>query len=343
MKRAKTPSKVKTSIQKKQKSHYKVSNWKEYDQALVNRGSITFWIDDEVLKEWEYKGPRKPGGKVVYSDLAIRTCLTLRVILHLPLRQTQGFVTSLMNLLGANVPVPDYTTLSVRSKELKISLRTSNKEIRDVVVDSTGVKVYGEGEWKVRRLGYTKRRTWRKLHLAIDPESHEIVAQLLTTNGVTDAKAADQMIEEMEEKPLRCTGDKGYDIFYFRDTLYKHGIQQCISVRDGAIKDLKQRDFLRERDQIVEAMKKKDKDTWKEKSGYHRRSLVEVAMYRYKMTFGDKLHAKKLENQQTETRVACYVLNRFLELGMPNSYKVEDDKITTTNFTVAEGYQVVES
>jgi len=159
--------------QPRPKTLYRVKNWSEYDKALVQRGSITFWLSDDFERVWRYNGERQRGSQFEYSDQAITIMLTIKKVFHLPNRAVEGFVRSIFALLGVNLSVPDHTTLSRRGKKLKVVLPKQVNRHIDIVLDSTGLKVYGEGEWKVRTHGKSKRRTWRKLHLAVDPRSGE--------------------------------------------------------------------------------------------------------------------------------------------------------------------------
>jgi Transposase DDE domain len=157
-----------------EKAVYRIRNWSDYNRALVRRGSLTVWVDQESLDAWNYQGPAQWGGQYVYSDTAMQCLLTLRAVFHLPLRATQGMAQSVFQLMGLDLAVPHYSTLSRRAADLEVDLARKSQGPLHLVLDSTGLKVYGEGEWKVRKHGYSKRRTWRKLHLAIDARSHEI-------------------------------------------------------------------------------------------------------------------------------------------------------------------------
>jgi hypothetical protein len=171
------------------KGKYRIQNWKEYNKSLIQRGSLTIWFSEDAMKKWV--APREEGKRgrpVIYSDDAILTALVIRSVFHLPLRALQGFLASLFMIMAIGFPVPCYTQISRRSKMRGQGLKKlSRRKITDLVIDSTGLKVYGEGEWKVRQHGYSKRRTWRKLHLAICPSTKEIIFEMLTENSVADA------------------------------------------------------------------------------------------------------------------------------------------------------------
>ena len=163
-----------TQAQSRQKALYRVKNWSEYDKALVQRGSITFWMSDDFEKTWMHTGKKQRGSQFDYSDQAILVMLTIKEVFHLTNRGVEGFVRSLFWMMKINLPVPDHSTLSKRGKELKVNLPKKTSQSLNIVMDSTGLKIYGEGEWKVRMHGVSKRRTWRKLHVGANPEDGEI-------------------------------------------------------------------------------------------------------------------------------------------------------------------------
>jgi len=198
---------------KKQK--YKIRNWKKYNQALVNRGSLTFWFDEEVIAAWHnVENLKTRGHPIVYSDAAILCALSLKVIFQLPLRATEGLLISLVELMAVPLKVPDYTTISRRQSKLEVEIPGLIKnDSRHIVFDSTGIKIFGEGEWNVRQHGYTKRRTWRKLHLGIDEETQEIVASVVTTNDVQDSEVFKDLLDQVEEPIHQVSADGAYDSF----------------------------------------------------------------------------------------------------------------------------------
>jgi hypothetical protein len=209
------------------KDTYRISNWLRYNKGLKKRGSLTVWISADMLQHWRYSGKQKRGGPLLYSALAIETCLTVRLLYHLALRQTEGFVASLFTLLALPLPVPDYTTLCRRSEGLRVSLATApRREATDLVVDATGLKLYGEGEWKVRRCGWYRHRTWMKLHLALRSEDQQVEAVVLTANGVDDGGAVEPLLGQTQT-PLRSfTADAAYDQHKVRRRLFDQSIER---------------------------------------------------------------------------------------------------------------------
>lgn len=173
------------------KAKCRVTNWREYNEYLRLRGDVRIWFDPGLLFDWRAKGPRNPGGKRLYSDLAVELCLTLRCVFRLPLRQTQGMVRSLFGLMDLPLPVPSFSTLSRRGRSLIIQDAAFKSEAPiTLIVDSTGLSVHSGRDWVQEKHGPIKtRRTWRKLHIGLDPDSGEIITSLLTTNSIHDELA----------------------------------------------------------------------------------------------------------------------------------------------------------
>jgi IS5 family transposase len=303
---------------------YRIRNWKQYNDALVNRGSLTLWVDREALQAWRYQGPNQHGAQFDYSDLAIQCLLTLRAVYHLTLRATEGLARSLFELMGLDLPVPDYTTLCRRARTLQITLPKKATGPLHLVIDSTGLKVHGEGEWKVRQHGYSKRRTWLKLHLAIDPDSHEIQAAVVSEPGVTDAEAVPSLLEQVEN-PLEGVGaDGAYDRRGVYEELERRGARAVIPPRrDAKIQRHGKKAGPRlSRDENLRRIRRIGRAAWKEESGYHRRSLGETAMFRMKVIFGYGVASRRLESQAKEVGIRCRALNLMTHQGMPVSERV---------------------
>jgi hypothetical protein len=305
----------------KAKTSYRITNWREYNESLVQRGSITFWFSDEVIDQWNHANDKpKVGHPFVYSDTAIESLLMLRELFRLPYRQTEGLGRSLAALMEVDVAIPDYTSLAKRAAKLGVALKVGGRKGPiDVVVDSTGLKVFGEGEWKTRKHGVSKRRTWRKLHLAINPETQEIEAEVLTENSGHDADQVTEILEQVSPPVASFCGDGSYDKWKVYNTLAGKGIQPIIPPQHNA--KIKQHgNDTREplpRDEAIRAIRSGGRKRWKKQNGYHRRSLAETAMYRLKTCLGGILKNRRLENQQTEARLRCKILNRFAHLGLP--------------------------
>jgi IS5 family transposase len=310
-----------------EKRHYKIKHWRAYNEALVNRGSLTLWFEDAQIECWhqpERSGYR--GSPMRYSEVAIQCGLTIRELFQLPLRSTEGFLRSLVKLLGVPLQVPDYSTLCRRQQTLSVTLpRPVAQAPRHLVVDSTGLKVYGEGEWKVRQHGLGKRRTWRKLHLAVDSQSQEVVAVELTANFVGDAEVLPDLLEQLdpEEALASVAADGAYDTVNAHEAIRKKQGQALIPPRAGAVAWPDDEDGTpHPRTVILRACQDKGEAEWKRNSGYHRRSLAETAMFRIKALFSQKLKNRGFAAQQAETYLRVGALNKMTGLGMPDSYPI---------------------
>lgn len=310
----------------KTKATYRIRNWREYDTSLRCRGSLTFWISQDLLDNWTTKektGAR--GASPTYTAAAIETLATVKYLFGQASRQAEGMLASIFALMRVSLPVPDHTTLSRRLAGLPVRLPVKPKEgARHIVCDSTGVKVYGEGEWKVRQHGYSKRRTWRKLHLSIDEQTLEIVVAGGSTNSVSDGEMLPVMLAEVRDEVCQVSADGAYDQRKCYDAINRVKARAAIPPRRGARiwQHANTRAERLVRDENLRSIRKQGRKSWKEGCGYHRRSLAETTVFRYKMTFADKLHSRKIENQFTEMFIKCAVLNRMVHLGMPQSYKV---------------------
>jgi hypothetical protein len=303
------------------KGTYKITNWRNYNESLVQRGSVTFWFSDDVIQQWHHTNDRpKVGHPFLYSNTAMECLLVLRELFQLPYRQTEGLGRSLVQLMEVALDIPDYTSLAKRAAKLGIALDVRrHRGAIDVVVDSTGLKVYGEGEWKMRKYGKTKRRTWRKLHLAVNPDTQEIEAETLTENSSHDADEVDHLLDQVTHQIGKFYGDGAYDQWKVYETLDTRGSEPIIPPRRNA--KIKQHGNSGQtplaRDAAIREIRRRGRRAWKETVGYHRRSLSETAMQRMKCCFGDKLKNHLIENQRTETRLRCKILNHFTHLGLP--------------------------
>src|SRR4051812_4633487 len=305
------------------KMRYRVTNWPEYDAALVQRGSLTLWVTEAALAAWRAPVTGKRGGQPVYSDVAIETGLALRLVFHQPLRQTEGAMRSIVGLLGVDLPIPDHTTFSRRGGGLRVlPQRVERNEPLHLLVDSTGVKIYGEGEWLDQKHGIRSRRRWRKLHLAVDAGTQAIAAVELTPDDVGDVSALPDLLDQIESPVGSVTANGAYD----GETVYDEGLHRhppargIIPPRSTAVLS---EAGTTQRDDHVRSIQNHGRIGWQCRSGYGRRSLVETAMYRYKTIIGRRLHARTLPNQQTEAKIACNALNRMTGLGMPISVRIK--------------------
>jgi len=310
-------------MKKKKKQQHRIRNWTEYNKALCYRGSITFWFHQQAIQSWlDHSKTGKRGKPRTYGDACILAMLVLKNVYHLPQTATYGLVCSLIELMDLGLPVAHPTILSRRADTLDVALpRVKKDEPLHVLVDATGLKVYGEGEWKVRTHGIGKRRTWRKLHIAMDAETGEILATVCTTSDVGDKEVLPNLLGQIRDEIGQLTGDGGYDYVSCYEAIAKRKARAVIPPRrTGRLHPSDER--LRARDKNLKRIKKVGRKRWKQQSHYHRRSLVETQMMRVKTIFGASLSSRRFHNQATEMSVRCAALNRMTGLGMPQSYAI---------------------
>ena len=306
-------------------SLYRIQNWSAYEKTLVERGSLTFWLSDDFETTWHYTGAKQRGAQFAYSDHAILTVLTLKEVFHLTNRQVEGFLGSLFHCLNIDLPVPDHSTLSKRAKTLKVPLPKKARGALHIVMDSTGMKIYGEGEWKVRTHGASKRRTWRKLHLGVDPASGEIQAAALTENRISDDEMAETLFHPIDQSIEALAADGGYDKRKVYASLHVHSPDARVLIPPRKNARIWQHGNTRaerlKRDENLRYIRQHGRKSWKRKSGYHVRSLAETSIFRMKTIFGDNLSARLMETQTTQALIRCAALNKMTHLGMPQSYR----------------------
>jgi hypothetical protein len=308
--------------QRKYKSRYRIGNWAAYEAGLRQRGSVTIWITDDVTEAWCHCGHRKPGGKRIYSDAAIETFWALRMIYGLALRQTEGFIGSLFELAGVNLPVPDHTVVSRRVRKLgKVPMvPRSNKGPIHLLVDSSGLKIHVGNARKP-----PKRRAWRKIHLAVDREMGDIVAADLTASNARDAARVPALLRQIENELASFSADGAYDKDSVYGAIEAHGVERrtrvIIPPQKGALLSPETETALRDRNRHIRKIGRVGRREWHLRSGFTKRSRVENVVYRYKTTFGREMRARTLAGQRVEARIGCKILNAMASLGMPESYR----------------------
>jgi hypothetical protein len=306
------------------KASYRVRNWAQYNKGRISRGDITVWVEEALFTQADDVDTRGRGRPRVYADSAIQMLLAVKQVFRLPLRALQGFAQSLRKLAFANLPVPNYTTLCRRAQGLEVTLPTfrADKPLH-IVLDSTGMKVYGEGEWKVRKHGYSKRRTWRKVHLAMDTNTGQICAALMTHQDVGDAEVLPELFDKIAPQTSLgvVSGDGAYDAQACYGAILAQGAQPVIPPREGAVHWPPGTPGATQRNTALDAIERSSRREWKKASGYHRRSLAETLMYRFKALTGPCLSARKIVSQATEVSIRAGVLNRMAALARPQSVR----------------------
>lgn len=316
-------ARTKSRVTPKYKTKYRVKNWASYEESLRRRGDITVWFDEHAVEAWNAPPGGLPGGQLKYSDVAIITALTLRTVFRLPLRQTEGFLASLIRLMSLSLNTPDHTTLSRRSGTVDVPGPSKAQDGPvHLVIDSTGLKMMGEGEWHAHKHRTSnKRRRWRKLHLALDGDGY-IVASRLNESSCDDAATGVEVLGGLGVTIERFTADGAYDSRALYEALSAIGspcLQVVIPPKSTAVLDPRAEGAWRQRNEALERIGQVGRRQWRKESGAHGQARAENGMYRYKRIIGDSLRAGTAGAQKTEAMIAVSVLNRMTELGMPES------------------------
>lgn len=306
------------------KQKHRVTNWAEYNEGLRQRGDLTVWVSEEALSLWSAPRRTTRGGQPHYSDLAIELCLTLGLIFKQPLRQTQGLMRSIARLLCVEIVVPDFSTLSRRGNGLTLRAKpgVDNKTAIHLVVDSTGLKIFGEGDWvEEKHKTKRKRRSWRKLHLGLDLVSGEIVCADLTTDDIGDPTALPGLLDQIDGPVEMFIADGAYDGEPMVKALterFGSEIKVTIPPPKNAILSPDAAQNPNRRDTHIADIAAHGRMAWQTSSGYNQRSRGETLMGRWKAVIGSKLKARSFENQKTKVKIGVRVLNRMTGLGRPS-------------------------
>jgi hypothetical protein len=307
------------------RARYQVTNWPSYEAGLRRRGDLTFWVDEAALAGWQAPRRSTPGGQPRYSELAVELVLTLRLVFHLALRQAEGFARGVLQLLGMALPVPDHTTLSRRGQAF--AGRQARVQLGGpvhLVMDSTGLELFGQGEWCAAKHGRLRRR-WLKLHLGVDTGTGEIMAHVLTDGDADDAAQAPALLRQCEGTLASVTADGAYD----RDPVYQTVMARqpgpppevVIPPRADAALGTTDPDQQSPRDRHVQLMAERGRIGWQRATGYGRRNHAETTMGRYKHLIGPKLRARSRPAQLGEVALAVQVLNRMIREAKPVSVR----------------------
>src|SRR5215211_66145 len=313
----------------------RVTNWRDYDESLRRRGSLTVWFSDEAVAAWEAERRTSRGGQPEYSDLAILTALTFKAVFRLAYRQTEGLIGSVIRLLSLDLPVPDHTTLSRRAETLEVPRPKprgagagddagGGAEPLHLLVDSTGLKLYGAGEWLVEKHGAKRRRSWRKMHLGVDARTGRIVAATLTDRDEDDASQVGPLLDQVEGPVASVTADGAYDQEgVYADVAERHPeAEVVVPPRSTAVPSESAETAPTQRDRHLQLIAEKGRMGWQKASGYNARARAEATIGRFKRVIGDGLRSRTDERRATEMDVAVQVLNRMLELGRPESARI---------------------
>jgi hypothetical protein len=301
------------------KQQRRTTNSAAYDAALRQRGSLTVWFTDAAIAAWKAEPRTTRGGQSRYSALAIATALTLKAVFRLALRQTEGLIGSIIALLGLDLSVPDHTTLSRRAESLDVVRPRPGAGPVHLLVDSTGLKLCGSGEWLLEKHGTKTRRSWRKLHIAIDADTGQIVTATLTTSDVDDASQVGPLLDQVDSPVASFTADGAYD----QDGVYGEVVSRhpeasvIVPPRSSAVPSDTAQTAPTMRDRHLQTIAERGRMAWQKASGYNWRALVEAGISRFKRVIGDGLRSRTDQRRATEVEIAVNALNRMFELGRP--------------------------
>jgi hypothetical protein len=306
------------------KQRHRVTNWAEYDASLRARGSLTVWFTPEAVAAWAAPPRTTRGGQASYSDLAIATALILRAVFRLALRQTEGLISSILQLLDLDLAVPDHSTLSRRAATLEVPRPKAGSAPVHLLVDSTGLKLCGPGEWLEEKHGTKRRRGWRVLHLATDADTGRIVASVLTDRDADDGSQVGTLLDRIDGAVASVTGDGAYD----RDDVYAEVAARhpeaavVVPPRANAVPSEAAEIAPTQRDRHLRCIAERGRMGWQKALGYNSRALVESDVSRWKRVIGDGLRFQTEGRQASEVAIAADVLNRMLDLGRPEYVRI---------------------
>ncbi len=301
------------------KQRHRVTNSAAYDAALRQRGSLTVWFTDAAIAAWKAEPRTTRGGQLRYSALAIETALTLRSVFRLALRQTEGLIGSIITLLGLDLAVPDHTTLSRRAENLDVVRTRPSSGPVHLLVDSTGLKLCGSGEWLLEKHGTKTRRSWRKLPIAVDADTGQITAAALTASDVDDASQVGPLLDQVNSPLASFTADGAYD----QDGVYGEVVSRhreasvIVPPRSSGVPSDTAQTAPTMRDRHLQTIAERGRMAWQKAAGYNWRALVEADISRFKRIIGDGLRSRTDQRRATEVAIAVNALNRMLDLGRP--------------------------
>ena len=303
-------------------ARYRTTNWSSYNAALRRRGSMLIWVDKDMA--WLAPAEGRPGRPSVFSEAAIQFCLSVKVLFKLPLRQTAGMVASLLRLAGLNWSVPNFSTLCRRQKNLAVQIpyRRADGPL-NLLVDSTGIKFLGDGEWQARKHGVQGRRQWRKVHLAMDTATSDIRAVEFTPSSDGDSPILPELLGQIpqDERIGTVTADGAYDTRRCHTAITERQAIPIIPIRKNGRAWKEDCPAAKARNETLRATKRYGRAFWKHWTGYHARSRIEAKM-RCLKAFGERIAARDPDRQTAEIHIRIAILNRFNALGTAESVRV---------------------
>jgi len=302
---------------------HNVTNWPAYDASLRQRGSLTVWFSDEAIAAWKAEPRTSRGGQSWYSALAILTALTLRAVFRLALRQIEGLIGSIIGLLGLDLAVPDHTTLSRRAATLEVPRPRwssspnvdSRAELVHLLVDSTGLKLCGPGEWLLEKHGTKTRRSWRKLHIGMDATTGQIVASALTCPEADDGAQVGPLLDQVAGAVALVTGDGAYDQEGVYASIGERHPTAAVIVppRATAVSSRTAASEPMQRDHHLQLIAERGRMAWQKASGYNNRARAETAISRFKRGIGDRLRSHTPPDRSEAVGMPLKALQRAVD------------------------------
>jgi len=310
------------------KQKYKIENWSEYNEVLKRRGEIDFWLSEDAIKNWyeENQTYDGTGAPQVYSDFSIIVCHEIRQVYRLPLRQTEGFINSLFKLLDVSLTCPDYSTLSKRLSLLNIKVpryrsksSKPDESVAAIAIDSSGLKRFGRDEWHQEKYEVSAKRSWRKLHIAVD-NNHVIHTCMLTDRFISDDTVVLDLLGQIDVEVEHVTADGAYD----KNPVY-NAVSEKFSDAEIVIPPDSDAVYNKashpQRNRNLQEIKTFGRMNWQRVRNYGRRNYSELCIQRYKRILGNQLHGREFSRQENEAMIGCGILNKMTSLGMPVSYR----------------------
>jgi hypothetical protein len=311
------------------KQRHKISNWSEYNEALRQRGNIEIWLSDDAIENW-YEPKKENTGKGAdqkYTDYAILACHEIRQVYKLPLRQSEGFINSIFKLMKLSIKCPSFSCLSKRLKQLDIKCPHYKKtdkpreDVAAIALDSTGLKRFGRDEWHQEKHKVSAKRSWRKLHIAVD-DQHIIHGAELTDRFVADDQVVESLAKQVTIEVAQITADGAYDKNPVYDTL-SQSFPEATIIIPPASDAVYKKEAHPQRNRNLQEIKTFGRMNWQKARDYGKRNNSELSIQRYKKILGNKLHAREIKRQKQEAMIGCGILNKMTGLGMPDSYRID--------------------
>jgi hypothetical protein len=294
--------------------HHK-RDWNKYNRQLINRGKINFWINPQVLNNWHAEKKKKNGHPFIYGEELIKTMCYIRFKFHLSLRETQGFFLSLMFFMQNAFKVPCYTQICRRMKFLSLPEELlQKKHVTDIILDTTGLKVYGPGEWRAQKYGSKKK--WKKLHLAMEPRSGKLIFAEVTNEYIHDTQCLENVLQKGNRRRGRVLIDGIADSKRCYDTARKYNKRLIMPPKKGAV--LRKERGFEERNEAIKIIMglgggKEAKSLWAKFVGYNRRVFVESIVSRWKQLFGSSLKSISNERRKIEVQLKAMMINKAID------------------------------